>query len=232
MTTDKKIEANRQNALKSTGPTSTDGKNAVRHNALKHGLLSREILLPDEDPELLANLGERLRADLQPVGELEELLMDRIVTAIWRLGRLRRVETSILTWEISKIEIENAATELSRYQKRVVYKGDPADVPFMKKMATQTVELEILDAEKHPVALAKVNEVMERSRTEDTTIGQAFVRGATGADSLSKLSRYEVTIERGLYKALHELQRLQAARAGKDTPLPVAIDIDVSGEQS
>jgi hypothetical protein len=46
----------------------------------------------------------------------------------------------------------------------------------------------------------------------------------------SKLSRYEAGIERGLYKALHELQRLQAARrADGDAPPPLAIDVDVSG---
>jgi hypothetical protein len=45
-----------------------------------------------------------------------------------------------------------------------------------------------------------------------------------------KLSRYETTIERSLYKALHELQRLQVARrADGDAPPPVAIDVDVSG---
>ena len=49
-------------------------------------------------------------------------------------------------------------------------------------------------------------------------------------ERFSKLSRYETTIERSLYKALHELQRLQAARRadGNATP-PVAIDVDVSG---
>ena len=42
------------------------------------------------------------------------------------------------------------------------------------------------------------------------------------------LSRYEVTLERSLYKALHELQRLQAARDGQAVPLPVVVDVDVS----
>ena len=44
------------------------------------------------------------------------------------------------------------------------------------------------------------------------------------------LSRYEVTLERSLYKALHELQRLQAARDGQAVPLPVAVDVSVSDE--
>jgi hypothetical protein len=53
MTSDRKAEANRRNALKSTGPKTPEGKAAVRLNALKHGLLSQEILLPGEDEEAL-----------------------------------------------------------------------------------------------------------------------------------------------------------------------------------
>lgn len=40
--------------------------------------------------------------------------------------------------------------------------------------------------------------------------------------------RYETMLERGIYKALHELQRIQAARAGEKPPTPIAIDVDVS----
>ena len=53
MTSDKKAEANRRNALKSTGPKTPEGKAAVRLNALRHGLRSEEILLPGEDEEAL-----------------------------------------------------------------------------------------------------------------------------------------------------------------------------------
>jgi hypothetical protein len=49
MTSDKKAQTNRQNALKSTGPKTPEGKASVRHNALKHGLLAQEVLLPEED---------------------------------------------------------------------------------------------------------------------------------------------------------------------------------------
>ena len=100
MTSEKKTEANRRNALKSTGPKTPEGKAAVRLNALRHGLLSRETLLPGEDEEALRELGERLRAEMQPVGELENLLVDRIVSAYWRLRRLCRVEAGIFAWEL------------------------------------------------------------------------------------------------------------------------------------
>jgi hypothetical protein len=62
------------------------------------------------------------------------------------------------------------------------------------------------------------------------TLGLSFIRDGNGANAFSKLSRYEAGIERGLYKALHELQYLQAARrADGDATPPVEKDVDVSG---
>ena len=49
-------------------------------------------------------------------------------------------------------------------------------------------------------------------------------------DTYGKLIRYEANIERGIYKALHELQRIQAARAGEKPPAPIVVDVDVSKE--
>lgn len=46
--------------------------------------------------------------------------------------------------------------------------------------------------------------------------------------TLGKISRYETTLERSLYKTLHELQRLQAKRAGGPLPPPAVLDVDVS----
>ena len=43
-------------------------------------------------------------------------------------------------------------------------------------------------------------------------------------DLESTILRYETTIERSLYKALHELQRLQASRLGQSL-IPVNIDL-------
>jgi len=40
--------------------------------------------------------------------------------------------------------------------------------------------------------------------------------------------RYEAMLERGIYKALHELQRIQAARMGERPPAPIAIDVDIA----
>ena len=51
-------------------------------------------------------------------------------------------------------------------------------------------------------------------------------------DTYEKFRRYEASIERGLYRALHELQRLQAGRRGEDVAAPVAVDVCVDASTS
>jgi DNA-directed RNA polymerase sigma subunit (sigma70/sigma32) len=65
---------------------------------------------------------------------------------------------------------------------------------------------------------------MEAKRdAETTTLGRTFICNAEKGNAFSKLSHYETGIKRSLYKALHELQRLQAA---KDTRMTVARQLD------
>lgn len=47
-----------------------------------------------------------------------------------------------------------------------------------------------------------------------------------GPDDIDRVIRYEAHLERGLYRDLHELQRLQAGRAGVIAP-PLAVDVEV-----
>ena len=61
-------------------------------------------------------------------------------------------------------------------------------------------------------------------------LGEAFSEDFQYKDTYGKLIRYETSIERGIYKALHELQRIQSTRAGERPPAPIAIDVDVSSD--
>ena len=216
MTSKKQNQANRQNALKSTGPKTPEGKASARLNATKHGLLSQEVLLPGEDEAALKELGERLRAELQPVGEMESLLVERIVDATWRLRRLSRVEAGIFTWELYEELAERAQEEAETYESSVLDELRAAN---------------ITDHQKHQEALSRAQEIKsEQHRAETATLGRTFIRDADTANAFSKLSRYETGIERSLYKAWHELQRLQAARHTEGSvPPPLAVDVDVSG---
>jgi hypothetical protein len=126
--------------------------------------------MPDECREDFEFFRRRLWRSLAPVGELESLLTDRVISSAWRLRRVLRVEAEAF-----------------------------GDRPH-------------------------------RCKDQEFGVGYAFVSTSVNGDSFSKLSRYEAAIERGLYRALHELQRLQAVRAGKPVLPPVVLDVAISGD--
>ncbi len=74
------------------GPKTVAGKEAIRLNALKHGLLSKEAFIVGEVPADFLALSEALRNSLAPEGALEDMLVERIITAAWRLRRAVRAE--------------------------------------------------------------------------------------------------------------------------------------------
>jgi hypothetical protein len=74
MTSERKIQANRRNAQRSTGPRSRKGKRRVSKNALRHGLATRIL----DDPEKLVQVEQLVRA-LAPEGRPDRLQLARIV---------------------------------------------------------------------------------------------------------------------------------------------------------
>ena len=95
MISNKQLEANRRNAALSTGPRTEEGKAAVRLNALQHGLRARSILLPGENVEDYHQLCAGLEADWQPRNRTEQLLVEQMAVAQWKLARLEVGERSI-----------------------------------------------------------------------------------------------------------------------------------------
>jgi hypothetical protein len=72
----KKLEANRRNAKKSTGPRTKVGKKHVRMNARTHALYADPTNLPGEDPQQTSELVKQVRESLQPQGPLEDAQVD------------------------------------------------------------------------------------------------------------------------------------------------------------
>lgn len=86
------VEANRANALKSTGPKTAWGKANSRWNALRRGVLVREVVLhggtDGERAVEFQGVHRQFWEALEPVGPIEEVLVERMVTAYWRLHRV------------------------------------------------------------------------------------------------------------------------------------------------
>ncbi len=95
MTTNRQIEANRENAKHSTGPRTDEGKQRCSQNAFKHGLRSKHPVIPGEDPAEYQHKLEKLRNDIRPLNDLEDDLVEKIADTSWRLKRLSRIEAAV-----------------------------------------------------------------------------------------------------------------------------------------
>jgi hypothetical protein len=89
-------DANRRNALKSTGPTSAEGKARSSQNAVTHGLSARATVVLDESVEEFDAFAQAIRDDIRPAGPMEDVLVDRIVHLSWKLRRIPKVEAELL----------------------------------------------------------------------------------------------------------------------------------------
>ena len=78
MSTEAIAERNRQNAQKSTGPKTTEGKAAVKLNAFRHELTGQTIVLHANDVEAYDTFCAGIHANLAPEGELELSLVPTI----------------------------------------------------------------------------------------------------------------------------------------------------------
>src|SRR3989442_1002928 len=92
MSSPRKIEANRANARKSTGPKTPEGKARSRQNALKHGLSGRGVVMPPEDEELFQQRMHAWTYDARPEGELQVYLVGAAALASVRMDRCARNE--------------------------------------------------------------------------------------------------------------------------------------------
>src|SRR5205809_7298572 len=94
MATERQTAANRENAQKSTGPKTPEGRAAVRLNGVKHGLSAETIVLPGENAADFHALIDSLEAQHQPATPTEEILVRQLAMAAWRQLRLYRTEAA------------------------------------------------------------------------------------------------------------------------------------------
>jgi len=96
----KQIEANRRNALKSTGPKSAAGRAAVRLNALKFGLRARTVVLPGESQAEFDRLCDDLQQEWQPRTRTEQFYLEQMAVSQWKLTRTEIAEKGIYAEEL------------------------------------------------------------------------------------------------------------------------------------
>jgi hypothetical protein len=114
LVSEKRIQANRRNALLSTGPKTPEGKDRSRANALKHGLCSSVVV--EEDGALVEERTHQLFWALKPQNQYHNWLVDKAAILSIRIDRSERIERRVrdkfalkaeLTWDQDRqLEVE------------------------------------------------------------------------------------------------------------------------------
>lgn len=86
MTSERKRIANTRNTEKSMGPRTSAGKAISSRNAIKHGLLSRDVLAPNEDAGAFEAPEMALLKSCRPTGNWRKFSLreSRQVSGVWR----------------------------------------------------------------------------------------------------------------------------------------------------
>ena len=95
MATEQQMNANRHNAQKSTGPTSSEGKARSSMNALKSGIDAESIIVRGEDSAEFDALTARYLEQLQPATDDERHQIDVLIRCDWLTRRYTRAETHL-----------------------------------------------------------------------------------------------------------------------------------------
>ena len=95
MISEKQLDANRRNALLSSGARTETGRNRSRMNAQRHGLTGQVTTMTDEDRAAHDQFSSALIKDLAPDGAMETQLAQRVATDSWRLNRISAIEDNL-----------------------------------------------------------------------------------------------------------------------------------------
>jgi hypothetical protein len=286
------IEANRANCRRSTGPKTAEGRATSKMNAIKHGILSSQVVVQGlrvrERRKDFQELRKRLWEELAPVGTVEEMLVDRIATAHWRMRRALMAEAGEIVlsvdgghWARTKREpaafgavfkgFRDAVTEMEQSARglsglidaleelrgEVTREGELTEAALERfrsrlggtdnSLTRELAELrkglttssgpsggDAVREEHRRLVLGRIEgrlnlyrelsgECEEREETEEAARQAAEVLPAPAV--LDKILRYEGTVERQLYRAMNQLERLQRRRSGEAIPAPITMNV-------
>lgn len=117
MTSDKQKIANKNNALKSTGPKTEAGKNVSSKNSLTHGLTSQSLMHPGcDNPEEFKDFTKKIYDCFCPENDLQMFFVNRAISCMWRLKRIIKIEEIIFNDDFSKTS-EDVVDKMFNYIK-------------------------------------------------------------------------------------------------------------------
>lgn len=195
----RQFEANRRNALMSTGPQTEAGKKRSRGNAVRHGLTAETVIVGLEDAEDYKAFELSVTADFDAQTAVERELVLRLAGLLWRLRRAAAIETGLLQIQ----------SEILREAKHA--------------LGTQPQRHDrVLDAVRFGGGVradgrwggnGDVGHSQESPHTINAEVGRCFLRLANlDNGAFERLSRYETALWRQVGQVLITLDMLRRTR--------------------
>jgi hypothetical protein len=198
MTSLRQIEANRRNALKSTGPKTEDGKQRSRRNALRHGFTAETIIEPLESRDEYRAFEAAILTEYLPQTPVEQELVRRLASLFWRLRRATSIETGLL-----RMQSEILQAFRSSRQKRVETREEGAACWCSETGPEPRQEILLDDG-------VQVGDGSTSPTNPSRDIALSYLRLANLDNELiDRLSRYEGGLWRQTVQTLFALQALK-----------------------
>ena len=206
MTSLKRIEANRRNSRKSTGPKTDAGKRSSRCNAVRHGLTAETVIGALEDTEDYKAFEATITADYDAQSAVERELVLRLASLLWRLRRATTIETGLFGIQADHLSNFRMTRQISPASREIVYALFNANSD-----RRQTA----------PHGLAKAFETnytpgsasTQKQAAPDVELARCFLRLCNLPNyALDRLSRYEATLWRQAGQILFALDNLNRHR--------------------
>jgi hypothetical protein len=205
MTSFRQIDANRRNARKSTGPTTEEGKQQSRCNAVRHGLTAETVISALDDAEDYKAFEAAIIADYDAQSAVERELVLRLASLLWRLRRATTIETGLFEIQANHLRQFRAARRVA-----------PTSRGLMSAMFGQD---DLVNLERNPLSSGSTSTSefvsssltgsIERAVDPGTELARCFLRLANLPNyALDRLSRYEATLWRQVAQILFTLGAL------------------------
>jgi hypothetical protein len=146
MTSFRQIEANRRNALKSTGPATAEGKQRSRCNAVRHGLTAETVIGALEDAEGYKGFEAAITADYDAQSAVDRELVLRLASLLWRLRRATTMETGLFDIQADHLREFRQARQGHPDSRTIVHatfgRSDPVDANPIADRTTSSTQCE------------------------------------------------------------------------------------------
>jgi len=208
MTSFRQIEANRRNALRSTGPKTEAGKQVSRRNAVRHGLTAETVIGALEDAEDYKAFQAAIIADYDAQSAVERELVLRLASILWRLRRANAMETGLFVIQAEHLRDHRQSRQLlanSREVIHAVFRGTDC-------VSANASPLKVLNE------LQMVPDSDKKAGASTAEFARCFLKLANLPNfALDRLSRYEATLSRQLGRILFALDALDRRKPQERT---------------